>query len=197
MSSTQEKIISRICPQCGRVLEESWVSCPYCGRNLNGRQKQLRITFEIPASIASIRAKLRAVVYWSLYLSFLLVSFLLPLFNPFLTPYCWFLVPVLANFFVGYFVRDVYTAIKIVVVCFLLFPIIVIVLLNIPSVYDAFLYSFEVRERLDYPLLIYPPPYSHIDSWLMILVVGYPIMHILLGITVSFIGIVVRGHIRP
>lgn len=37
--STEEKIIGRVCPQCGRVLEETWKSCPYCGKDLIGTQK--------------------------------------------------------------------------------------------------------------------------------------------------------------
>jgi uncharacterized membrane protein YvbJ len=29
--SSGDKVITRVCPQCGRVLEEGWKSCPYCG----------------------------------------------------------------------------------------------------------------------------------------------------------------------
>ena len=34
--ATSEKKITKICPQCGRVLEEEWNSCPFCGRILTG-----------------------------------------------------------------------------------------------------------------------------------------------------------------
>lgn len=34
--STDEKTITRVCPQCGKVLEENWKSCPYCGKDLTG-----------------------------------------------------------------------------------------------------------------------------------------------------------------
>jgi RNA polymerase subunit RPABC4/transcription elongation factor Spt4 len=30
----EERVNTRKCPRCGRVLEESWKACPYCGRNL-------------------------------------------------------------------------------------------------------------------------------------------------------------------
>ncbi len=134
------------------------------------------------------KTRIAFVVCWSLYFSVLVGSFLLPLSNPFLSPYCWVLVPVLANFFVGYFVRDVHAAIKIIVVGFLLFPIMVIGLLSIPSVYDAFLHSFEIRGLLFIQ--------SDIFTWLVMLVVGYPILHILLGISVSFIGVFVRERLK-
>lgn len=37
--STEEKVVGRVCPQCGKVLEETWKSCPYCGKDLTGAQK--------------------------------------------------------------------------------------------------------------------------------------------------------------
>jgi len=185
LSSTQGRVNSRICPQCGRVLEESWVSCPYCGKNLTNTQERLRTAFGI---LDFSKTRIAFVVCWSLYFLVLLGTFLLPLSNPFLSPYCWVLAPVLANFFVGYFVGDVHTAIKIIVACFLLFPIIVIGLLSIPSVYDAFWHSFEIRGLL---------AGADIFIWLVILVVGYPILHILLGISVSFIGVFLRERLGP
>jgi len=193
LNSTQGRVISRICPQCGRVLEESWVSCPYCGKNLTGTQEPLRTAFGI---LSFFKTRIAFVVCWSLYFFGLLGSFLLPLSNPFLSPYCWVLVPVLANFFVGYFVGDVHTAIKIIVVCFLLFPIVVIGLLSTPSVYDAFWHSFEVRGLLGYPHLIISL-HSDVFIWLVILVVGYPILHILLGVSASFIGVFARERLGP
>ncbi|MGD8565630.1 MAG: hypothetical protein PVF96_04700 [Candidatus Bathyarchaeota archaeon] len=35
----EEKPIGRICPQCGRVLKESYVGCPHCGKDLTGKEK--------------------------------------------------------------------------------------------------------------------------------------------------------------
>ena len=29
--SSGDKVITRVCPQCRRVLEEGWKSCSYCG----------------------------------------------------------------------------------------------------------------------------------------------------------------------
>jgi len=48
------KVISRICPQCGRVLEETWTTCPYCGRNLTGTQKPQGIPGRSLANISII-----------------------------------------------------------------------------------------------------------------------------------------------
>lgn len=193
MSSTQGRVISRICPQCGRDLKEAWVSCPYCGKNLTGPQEPLRVTFGI---LDFFKTRIPFVGYWSLYFFVVVGSFLLPLSNPFLSPYCWVLAPVLANFFVGYVVGDMHTAIKLIVACFLLFPIIVIALLSIPSVYAAFWHSFEARGVLGYPRLIIPL-HTDIFTWLVILVVGYPILHILLGISVAFIGVFARERLEP
>ncbi len=35
--STEEAF--KNCPNCGKVLEETWIVCPYCGGNLTGAQK--------------------------------------------------------------------------------------------------------------------------------------------------------------
>ncbi len=37
--SAVPQTITRICPQCGRVLQENWVSCPYCGKNVSITQQ--------------------------------------------------------------------------------------------------------------------------------------------------------------
>ena len=165
MSFTQERIISRVCPQCGRVLEESWVSCPYCGRNLAGRQKQLGITFEIPAFI---KVKFSSVVYWSFYLSVLLVSYLLGFFYPFSAPYSLFLVPVVANFSVGYFVRDLYTVVKMIIVGFFFQAGILLALLYSSSISEAFVG--------------------------VVILASYYIIHFPLGIVLSCVGITVRDY---
>jgi len=131
----------------------------------------------------------------SLYLSVLLVSYLLALFYPFLTPYCWLLIPVVANFFVGYLTEDVEIAVKIIIVSFFLHTAIVIGLLNSYLVHDAFLSWFGKVQSTSYFVRGFT---KHDPSlWMVIIIVGYPIMNILLGIPASFIGTIVRGHIRP
>jgi len=165
LSSTQERIISRVCPQCGRVLKESWVSCPYCGRNLTGRQKQLGITFEIPAFI---KVNVSSVVYWSLYLSVLLVSYLLGHFYPFSAPYSLFLAPVLTNFSVGYFIRDLHTVVKMIIVGFFFHAGILL----------ALLYSSSIPEAFDG----------------VVILTSYYIVHFPLGIALSCVGITVRNY---
>lgn len=54
----------------------------------------------------------------SLYLFVLGASYLLALFYPFFAPYCLLLVPTIASFCIGYFIGDLYTVVKIIVVVF-------------------------------------------------------------------------------
>jgi len=61
--------------------------------------------------------RLGFVVLGSFYFFVLLVSYLLGFLYPFFTPYGWLLIPVVANFFVGYLVKEVDTAIKIIITC--------------------------------------------------------------------------------
>ncbi len=51
---TEEKIVGRVCPQCGRVLEETWKSCPHCGKNLIGAQKPRGRTYGILSIIFGV-----------------------------------------------------------------------------------------------------------------------------------------------
>ncbi|MFX0116463.1 MAG: hypothetical protein ACFFB3_18075 [Candidatus Hodarchaeota archaeon] len=62
--------------------------------------------------------------------------------------------------------------------------------------YDAFVHSFEVRGLLGYPRLIISL-YTDVFIWLVVLVVGYPILHIVVGVSVSFIGAFVRERLGP
>jgi len=129
--------------------------------------------------LPALNSNLTFAISGSSYLSVLLVSYLMPLFYPYLTPYCWLLIPVVANFFVGYFVREVQTAVKIIIASLLLHTSIVIGLLMVPSIYDAFKSYFEN----DSSLLI------------VLLVLGYPVVHTILGVTISFIAVMVRYYI--
>jgi len=81
-------------------------------------------------------------VFGSFYLSVLAGSYLLASFYAFLDPFGWFVIPVMANFFVGYFVRDVYKAIKIIIVGFSLQSVMILALLYSSSGDVAF---FGVR----------------------------------------------------
>lgn len=42
--SSAAQIITRVCPQCGRVLQEEWKSCPYCGRNFVEMQSKMPVS---------------------------------------------------------------------------------------------------------------------------------------------------------
>jgi len=112
--------------------------------------------------------RLAFVILGSFYFFVLLVSYLLGFLYPFFTPYGWFLIPIVANFFVGYLVREVDTAVKIIIACLSLNTGIVFGWLSVSSGYDAF---------LSIPLLA-----------------SYYTLHVVLGIAVSLIGTTVREY---
>jgi hypothetical protein len=119
-------------------------------------------------SVTSMNPKLVFVISGSFYFSVLLISYLLGFLYPFSTPYGWVLIPILANFFVGYLIQEVEPAIKIIIVCLSLNTGIVFGWLNVSSDYDAF---------------------SSIP-----IIVSYYTLHVPLGITVSLVGTTVRDY---
>jgi hypothetical protein len=120
-------------------------------------------------SVTSMNPRLAFVILGSLYFAVLLVSYFLgEILYPFFTPYGWIFIPILANFFVGYLVKEVDTATKIIIACLSLNTGIVFVWLNVSSDYDAF---------TSIPLIV-----------------SYYTFHVVLGITVSLIGITVRDY---
>jgi hypothetical protein len=133
-----------------------------------------------------MNSRLAFVVFGSFYFFVLLASYLLVLFYPFFTPYGWFLVPVVANFFVGYLVKEVNKAIEIIIAYVFLHVGIIIGLLNVSSVYDAFL-SMHTHSML------LRSPFS---AWIIAIIFIYYLVHISLGIAISYVGITVRGHSR-
>lgn len=188
MSSAQERITSRVCPQCERVLEGSLFSCPYCGRDLTGRKKKLEIAFEIPAHS---KARLTFAVFWSADFIILLGSFWLAVFYPSSTLYWWLLIPAISNFFVGYLVREVDTATKIIIVSFLIHLGVIIGLLNVPLFNDAlYMHASPIRFAFEKRILEYPET-ANISA-----VVIYYVLNIPAGICVALLGITVRHYIR-
>lgn len=136
----------------------------------------------LPASMNPHRTYMIA---GSSYLSVLLIAYLLPLFYPFLTPYCWFLIPAAANFLVAYIAGDLYAAIK-VVIAFLLIHITMIVgLLGVPLFYDAltaYALGFTTKDDPFAPTVV--------------VILTYSLVNIILGVTMSCLGIIVRNHSR-
>lgn len=51
--SAQEEV-KRVCPQCGRVLEETWKNCPNCSKNLSVAQKPQGRTYGILSIIFGV-----------------------------------------------------------------------------------------------------------------------------------------------
>ncbi len=131
-----------------------------------------------------MNSRLKFVIAGSSYLSVLLVSYLLPLFYPFLTPYCWLLIPVVASFLVGYVVGELYMAVK-AVIAFLLIHITMITgLLGVPPFYDALAAYTRRFTAGGGPFLS-----------TMGIILTYSIVNIMLGVTTSCLGIMVRNHI--
>lgn len=135
-------------------------------------------------SVAFMNPRLAFVILGSVYFSVLLGSYLLVLFYPFFTLYGWLLIPVVVNFFLGYLVEEMETAVKIIVTYFSLQTIIVIGLLNVPSVYDAFSIK-HIHSFWESPFL----------AWFIVTIFAYCILHIPLNIAVSCLGVFVRKNI--
>jgi len=122
-------------------------------------------------AVISLNSRLAFVILAGLYLSVLLGSYLLGYFYPFFAPYGWLLVPIVASFFVGYLIREVDTAVKLIIVCLTLNTGIVFGLLSFSSVENAF---------------IAMPTFA-----------SYWVFNILLGILASFVATTVRDYIEP
>jgi hypothetical protein len=116
---------------------------------------------------ASVNPRLAFVVSWSSYFSILLVSCLLGLFYPFFAPYGLFFVPVVANFWVGYLVKEEDMAIKVILASSFLQAVILL-----PLLYSSISNVFISRVTIS----------------------SYYILQVPLGITVSFVGKTVRKN---
>lgn len=100
----------------------------------------------------------------SSYFSVLLISYWLGFDYPFFAFYGLLLAPVVASFFVGYFTREIETAIKMIIACLTLHAGVEIALLSFYSVETAF---------------IFLPTY-----------VSYWTSHVVLAIPASFAGVI-------
>ncbi|MGD8505342.1 MAG: hypothetical protein PVF15_01600 [Candidatus Bathyarchaeota archaeon] len=116
------------------------------------------------------------------YLSVLLASFLLPIFHQLPRAYCWFLVPLVANFFIGYFAAELHTALKVVITFLLLHIVMVIMVIGL------------LWTSLFYGTLT---PYSPEDdpfAVITLVILVYSLMNIIFGVVASSIGTIVRGY---
>jgi len=66
--------------------------------------------------VTQMNPKLAFVVFGSLYLIVMVASYLVSVSYLYFAPYGLFLLPAIANFCIGYFTKDVYKAIKIIIV---------------------------------------------------------------------------------
>jgi len=133
--------------------------------------------------LPALNSNLTFAISGSSYLSVLLISFLVPLFYPHLTLYCWFLMPLVANFFVGYFAEDLHTAVKVVISFLFLHIGMVIGLLAVPQFYDTF---FSQTFPADNPWL-WREACAH--------VLTYCIRNFILVVPITCLGMMVRKHI--
>jgi len=130
-------------------------------------------------SVASLDSRFSFVIFWSFYFFVLLFSFLWALFHPSFRLYGWLFTPLVANFFLGYLVNEIDKVAKIIIASFVIHSGVIIGLFNVSSVYEAFLSSVD--------FLGYDP-----STFLVIIIVVYYLMHIALGITVSWVGQIVK-----
>jgi len=122
---------------------------------------------------ASMNPRLAFAIFCGFYFIVLLASYLFILLYPFYdpsyplyVPYSWFLVPLVATFFMGYLIEEVHTAVKIIIIYFFLHTCILI----------GLLYTFWLP-----------------DVYLIITVCSvYWIIDVPVNITISLAGIVVR-----
>jgi len=127
--------------------------------------------------ITSMNSRLKFAILVSLYLSVLLISYLLGFLYSFFTFYGWLLIPVVASFFVGYLTREVETATKIIIACLSLNTWAFFVLLNFSSVEEAFtalpiFVSFWIFHIvLSIPTLLAGITFSELDSHIVSMVV--------------------------
>lgn len=82
--------------------------------------------------------KIAFIVLGSFYLFVLVASYLVAVSYTFFASYGLFLVPLVANFCVGYFIRDVYVAVKTIIIGFSLQASIILAFLFSHSASDAF-----------------------------------------------------------
>jgi len=115
-----------------------------------------------------MNSRLAFVILGSFYFFVLPVSYLLGFLYPFFTPHGWLLIPVIANFFVGYLVKEVDTAIKIIIAC---------LSLNTGIVFGGMCVSADYDALLSIPFLT-----------------SYYILHVVLGVAVSLMGTAVREY---
>jgi len=126
-----------------------------------------------------------------LYFSVLLASYLLVFFNALSILYGWGIIPVAASFFVGWCLveEEVDTVVKINIACFFLHAGIIIGLLNVPLVYDAFWsLVYEVSKQSPFLGTTYP------EASIIGIIFAYYILNIPWGITASFIGGTIREY---
>jgi hypothetical protein len=116
-------------------------------------------------SVISLNSRLAFIIFAALYLSVLLVSYLLSHFYPFFALYGLFFVPVVANFLIGYLVKEVDLAIKVIVVGFFLQAVILLPLLYF-SIYEI-LFGLTI-------------------------ISSYYILQVPLGVVMSFVGATAR-----
>jgi len=115
---------------------------------------------------ASTNRRLVFVVFCGLYLTVLVVSYSLAFSYTFLAPFGLFLLPLLANFFMGYFAGDVFTAAKIIIAGYSIHALLTLVLFHSSSVSEAF--------------------------FAVMLISSYYTLQVPLGIVAALAGIIVR-----
>lgn len=127
-----------------------------------------------------------------LYTPILIVSYMAAVFHPPFTFIFLILVPAAADFILGFLTAEPDKAAKTIIACFLLHALVALGLLAFYPAFSEALVDWwryvSIVTRLVSPL---------VDPFVMtvIIIAGYPILHIVFGIPISFAGIAIRFHL--
>ena len=143
---------------------------------------------------SSLGPRLSFVVLVSLYLPILVVSYFAVFFYPLFTFFGLTLVPVAGNFLIGFLIREPDEAAKRIIACFFLHAGVALGLLVFYPVYSQALLAWGRYVSLEIPFI---QPNADPFPLTAIMIAGYPILHIILGIPISLMGITVRDLLNP
>ena len=143
---------------------------------------------------SSLDPRLTFVAVVSLYLPILIASYLVAFFYPLFTLLGLILVPAAGSFLIGFLSRDPIGAAKRIAACVLLQAGVTLGLLKFYPVYSEALLAWWKYASQEILLISLNPDPFFIT---VIIIAGYPILHIVLGVPISFLGTTIREILNP
>lgn len=140
----------------------------------------------------SLNMKLTLLNLVILYTPILIVTHLAAIFNPPFTFIYLILLPAAADFILGFLTAEPDEAAKTIIACFLLHALVALGLLTFYPAFSQALVDWwiyvSIETRLISPL---------VDPFVItvVIIAGYPILHIVVGIPISFAGISARYYV--